>query len=52
MIGLNHKLGYIGQKRLVDIKYYVTDNTKVMNDFDWYPKLDISHTIKDIIKSI
>jgi len=52
MIGLNPKLGYIDQKRLVDIKYYVTDNTKVMNDFDWYPKLDISHTIKDIIKSV
>lgn len=42
----------IDNERIVDIKYYVSDNRKVSSAYNWKPKKDIVETISDIERGI
>jgi CDP-paratose 2-epimerase len=41
-------LGSDPQTRSNDLIWYVTDNSRVSNAFDWHPKRNVTSTIKDI----
>ena len=48
-MNINHKVKEIDEPRKADQKLYISDITKVSNDFNWSPKVSIDEGLINIV---